>query len=83
MKYNANLELIEEDPMPISDNAERINTRAELLGPSLDANSIENFEELDEESVIGYGGKEIGVKSVPKRKRRSRTANYGNRKTHN
>lgn len=83
MKYNANLELIEEDPMPISDNAERINTRAELLGPSLDANSIENFEELDEESVIGYDGKEIGVKSVLKRKRRSGTANYGNRKTHN
>ena len=72
MKYNANLELIEEDPMPASDNAERIDMRAELLGPPLDANSIEDFEELEDEAVIGYDGKEIGVKSVPKRKRWTR-----------
>lgn len=72
MKYNANLELIEEDPMPFSDNAERINRRVELLGPSLDANSIEDFEELGEEAVHDYNGKEIGVRSEPKRRGRDR-----------
>ena len=72
MKYNANLELIEEDPMPASDNAERIDMRAELLGPPLDANSIENFEEMDDEPVHDYNGNVIGVKSEPKRKRWTR-----------
>lgn len=70
MNYNANLELIEEDPMPKSDNAERIDWRNEILGPALDANSIEDFTEFTEEPVHDYNGKVKGYKSEPKRRRR-------------
>ena len=50
-------------------NASRISYREEIIGPSLDANQIEDFSNLREEQVMERNGKVLGFKSeLPRRK---------------
>lgn len=51
------------DDLFVENNATRIGRREELLGPSLDANQMENFDNLQEKQVLGKYGQVIGYRS--------------------
>ena len=57
--------------MHMSDNTPTTqNSQAFMEEPAFDANSIDNFDNFEEEPVYDYLGREIGVKSVVGRKKR-------------
>lgn len=67
-----------DDAMPMSDNAP-MEENDHLIPEEqpLDANQIENYDNMAEVPVYDYLGREIGFKSVPRKKRRNNHGRKG------
>lgn len=62
-----------DDAMPLSDNNSM--EENEIFNPEeqpLDANQIEDYDDMEEKPVLDYLGRVKGVKLVPRRKRRNK-----------
>ena len=64
-----------DDYMPLSDHSSMEEDNSLPAEQPLDANQIDDYDNLAEVPVYDYLGREIGVKSVPRKKKKNKTKN--------